>query len=50
MNIARLAPYDLTRNTTKRMFAGNEVKMNAFGEEPIVTYPSEKIIEVSLLL
>ncbi|XP_066143101.1 juvenile hormone esterase-like [Euwallacea fornicatus] len=45
VNIAKLAPYDLTRNTTKRVFAGNAVKQYIFGDEPIVTYPSAKIIQ-----
>ncbi|KAL1498381.1 hypothetical protein ABEB36_009188 [Hypothenemus hampei] len=45
LNLARLAPYDLTRNTTKRLLAGNEVKTHWFGHEPIATYPSANIIQ-----
>ncbi|CAG9761134.1 unnamed protein product [Ceutorhynchus assimilis] len=45
LNIARLAPYDLTRNSTKRILAGNEVKQFCFGDEPIMTRPSASIIQ-----
>ncbi|XP_050302252.1 esterase FE4-like [Anthonomus grandis grandis] len=45
INIARLAPYDLTRNSTKRILAGTEIKHHYFGEDPIVTRPSANIIK-----
>nr|WCJ12952.1 carboxylesterase [Dendroctonus armandi] len=45
LNIAMFAPYDLSRNSSKRVLAGTEVKQHWFGEEPIVTYPSINIIK-----
>ncbi|XP_030756467.1 pyrethroid hydrolase Ces2e-like [Sitophilus oryzae] len=45
LNIARLAPHDLTNNVTKKTFAGGEIKEFYFGDLPLPSTASEDLIK-----